>query len=81
MFKKRILVVSFTLVSLFLIATLLVFESEGNVFTKMVTISDNRRTENVEELEIIEVNTNEEEITNVDEDIEEATEEVEPEIV
>ena len=81
MFKKRILVVSFTLVSLFLIATFLVFESEGNVFTKMVTISDNRRTENVEELEIIEVNTNEEEVTNVDEDIDETTEEVEPEIV
>ena len=89
MFNKKKLVIFSSLIIVLLIILLLVPVKEKNVFTRMIKITGNFNSANVEELEIIEVNTEDVEVTNgvdKDEKVEdtmevEVVEEVVPEVV
>lgn len=83
MFNKKKLVIVSSLIMVFLVVLLLVPVKNKNVFTKIVKIADNFNSGNVSELEIVEVNTEDTEVTNdVDkEELEEVVQVVVPEVV
>jgi len=80
MFNKKKLVIFSSLIIVLLITLLLVPVKDKNVFTKMVKIASNFNSANVEELEVVEVNTEEMEVAN-DVDKEEKVEEIQEEEV
>jgi len=83
MFNKKKLVIFSSLIIVLLVILLLVPVKDKNVFTKMVKIADGFNSGNIEELEVVEVNTDSEEVTNDVDKVEEieVVQEVVPEVV
>ena len=74
MFNKKILVNSLALVGILFIILLFVVESNNNVFTKMIVVSDVRKNSVNDDLKVVEVDTEKEE--EEDADIVDSTKEV-----